>query len=79
MWGIFQYADCLSVLKDPRLSTKRAGAMLRNLPEDRRAEFAELAHLLGLWMLFMDAPEHTRLRKLMNKGFTPAAAETLRP
>jgi cytochrome P450 len=30
-------------------------------------------------MLFMDAPEHSRLRKLMNKGFAPAVAESLRP
>src|SRR5437016_13605216 len=30
-------------------------------------------------MLFFDAPEHTRLRKLMNKGFSPVAIESLRP
>jgi cytochrome P450 len=30
-------------------------------------------------MLFFDAPEHTRLRKLMNKGFSPIAIESLRP
>jgi cytochrome P450 len=27
---------------------------------------------------FLDAPEHSRLRKLMNKGFSPAVAESLR-
>jgi cytochrome P450 len=27
----------------------------------------------------MDPPEHTRLRKLLNKGFSPAAIESLRP
>jgi hypothetical protein len=30
-------------------------------------------------MLFIDAPEHTRLRKLMNRGFSPAGVESLRP
>lgn len=30
-------------------------------------------------MLFFDAPEHTRLHKLMNKGFSPPAIESLRP
>jgi hypothetical protein len=29
-------------------------------------------------MLFMDAPEHSRLRKLMNKGFSPSGMESLR-
>jgi hypothetical protein len=35
--------------------------------------------MLGLWLIFMDPPEHTRLRKLLNKGFSPAAIEALRP
>jgi cytochrome P450 len=33
----------------------------------------------GLWLMFMDAPEHKRLRKLLNKGFSSAAIEGLRP
>jgi len=79
MWAVFRYADCSSILKDSRLSAKRSAASLLALPAERRAEFAELARMLGLWMLFIDAPEHSRLRKLMNKGFSPAVAESLRP
>jgi cytochrome P450 len=79
IWAMLSYADCSSILKDSRLSAKRAGALLLALPAERRAEFAELAHMLGLWMLFIDAPEHSRMRKLMNKGFSPAVAESLRP
>lgn len=79
MWAVFRYADCSSILKDSRLSAKRSGTLLLALAAERRAEFAELARMLGLWMLFIDAPEHSRLRKLMNKGFSPAVAESLRP
>lgn len=79
MWAVFRYADCSSILKDSRLSAKRSAALLLALPAETRAEFAELARMLGLWMLFIDAPEHSRLRKLMNKGFSPAVAESLRP
>jgi cytochrome P450 len=78
MWAIFNHSDCSSTLKDPRLSAKRTGSLLLALPPEKRAEFAELARTLGLWMLFMDAPEHSRLRKLMNKGFSPARMESLR-
>jgi len=35
--------------------------------------------MLSVWLLFIDPPEHSRLRKLMNKGFSPAVAEGLRP
>jgi len=77
-WAVFRHADCSSLIRDPRLSARRAGAMLRVLPSGRQAEFAELAHMLGMGLLFLDAPEHSRLRKLMNKGFSPAVVEGLR-
>lgn len=78
-WAIFSHAECSSVAKDPRLSAKRAQQMLGPLPPSSRAEFSELARMLNLWLIFMDAPEHTRLRKLLNKGFSQAAVEALRP
>src|SRR5271156_6323290 len=79
VWSIFSYAECSSIAKDPRLSAKRAKQMLLPLPLSRQSEFSELARMLSLWLIFMDAPEHTRLRKLLNKGFSPAAIEGLRP
>ncbi len=78
-WAIFSHAECSSIAKDPRLSAKRAQQMLALLPPDSQSEFTELARMLNLWLIFMDAPEHTRLRKLLNKGFAPAAVEGLRP
>lgn len=78
-WAIFSHADCSTAIRDVRLTAKRAGMFLLTVTPERRAEFAELARLLGLWMLFIDAPEHTRLRKLMNRGFSPAIVESLRP
>jgi cytochrome P450 len=79
VWSIFSHAECSSIAKDPRLSAKRAKQMLLSLPLSRQSEFSELARMLGLWLIFMDPPEHTRLRKLLNKGFSPAAVEGLRP
>jgi cytochrome P450 len=79
VWSIFSHAECSSVAKDPRLSAKRAKQMLLPLPLSRQSEFSELARMLSLWLIFMDPPEHTRLRKLLNKGFSAAAVEGLRP
>jgi cytochrome P450 len=79
VWSLFSHAECSSIAKDPRLSAKRAQQMLLPLPFSRQSEFSELARMLGLWLIFMDPPEHTRLRKLLNKGFSPAAIESLRP
>jgi cytochrome P450 len=79
VWSIFSHAECSSIAKDSRFSAKRAKQMLFSLPIRRQAEFSDLARMLSLWLIFMDAPEHTRLRKLMNKGFSPAVVEALRP
>jgi cytochrome P450 len=79
VWSIFGHAECGSLAKDPRLSAKRAQQMLLSLPVSRQSEFKELARMFGLWLIFMDPPEHSRLRKLLNKGFSPSAVESLRP
>jgi len=79
VWAVFKHADCSTFLRDPRLSAKRTGTLIDEFPPEKQREFTELARTLSLWMLFFDAPEHTRLRKLMNKGFSPLAIESLRP
>ncbi len=79
VWAVFRHAECSLIAKDLRCSAKRAQQMLLPLPLSRQAEFSELARMLSLWLIFMDPPEHSRLRKLLNKGFSPAAIEALRP
>src|SRR5271156_5637274 len=79
VWAVFGHSECSAVAKDPRLSAKRAQQMIITLPPSSQAEFTELARMLGLWLIFMDPPEHTRLRKLLNKGFSAGAIEQLRP
>ena len=79
VWSIFSHGECALIAKDSRLSAKRAQQMLLPLPLSRQGEFSELARMLSLWLIFMDPPEHTRLRKLLNKGFSPVAVEALRP
>ena len=68
VWSIFSHAECSSIAKDPRLSARRAQQMLLSLPLSRQAEFGELARMLSLWLIFMDPPEHTRLRKTSQQG-----------
>jgi pimeloyl-[acyl-carrier protein] synthase len=80
MWVLTRHADVLRVLRDPSMS--------RNPRSSERVELlrstAELDELLTAEeaapsMLFVDPPDHTRLRTLVNKAFTPAAVERLRP
>ena len=78
-WLLTRYADVHSVLRSPGWSSDH-----RNSPE-HRAWIAEMGappavdELLAKVLLFMDAPDHTRLRNLVNKAFTPRRVERLRP
>lgn len=79
-WALFRHAECSAFLRDTRLSSGsgRMGAVLSQLGPEGRAKYSVLERSLEMWMLLHDPPKHTRLRKLMNKGFSPAVVEGLR-
>ena len=72
-----RYADCVELLRSPAVSvdaTKSAHAEARR-PTVQGANLAFDARP----MLFLDPPDHSRLRGLVNKAFTPRRVEGLRP
>lgn len=76
-WVLLRFADCEAVLRDQRWSG--ATGLRRVLPDGslapRRRTGVGGTQPLG----FTDPPEHTRVRRLMAKVFTPRAVESLRP
>jgi cytochrome P450 len=79
VWMVFGYEACVRILRDPRLSSVRPAAQLVAVNEDALSEFDELVRHMSRWLLLKDAPRHTELRKLMNRGFSPAVSEALGP
>jgi len=78
-WVLTRYEDIEAALRDPRLSSNRVDTV-RNVdsPEVPEATRQALKATLSLWMLFLDPPDHTRLRSLANKVFTPRVVENLK-
>ncbi|WP_243638998.1 cytochrome P450 family protein [Streptacidiphilus pinicola] len=73
MWLVTRYDDVRALLNDPRLSLNKATASSSG--EHGASMPAELdAHLQN-----SDPPDHTRLRRLVSKAFTPRGIEGLRP
>lgn len=74
-WVVTRYADVVTVLH--HFSANRTPT-----PEQFAAiglsQLAPLAQVMVKQMLFMDAPDHTRLRGLASTAFTPARVEALR-
>lgn len=78
-WVVTRYEDCQFVTLDKRFSADRMRPFFEHLPPERRAQVKELEWSVGLWAVFQDPPEHTRLRRLLNRGFTSRAIERIRP
>jgi cytochrome P450 len=80
-WLLTGYDDVSWLLRAPGLSVEddnvAADSLLRQLREDAYGDGAPRASSLS--MLDRDPPDHTRLRKLVSKAFTPRAIEELRP
>jgi cytochrome P450 len=79
VWAVFRYEACMSVLRDSRMSSVRPPQAMVAVPEEERVEFADFIEHAQRWLLFLDAPAHPRLRKLMNRGFAPLTVGRLRP
>ena len=79
LWLLTRYDDVFVALRDKRLSASRQAMYEQALPEEMKKEVAPLLEHLKNWLIFLDPPEHTRLRRLINTAFTPKMLEHLRP
>lgn len=68
-----RYEDCSRILRDPRVSSERERARL--VPPEVQAQAQERPRSF----LSLDPPDHTRLRGLVAKAFTPRVVSTLEP
>jgi pimeloyl-[acyl-carrier protein] synthase len=71
LWVLTRYDDCVTCLRDPRFGRDGFELLL--------AQFGEgSGEPLPRSMLFRDPPDHTRLRSLVNRAFTPRVIEGMR-
>jgi len=78
VWILPCWEDCVGLLRDPRFSAQKPFGELLAPGLGSEGEAHPLARTYFGMMLFRDAPDHTRLRNLVSKGFTPRRVEHLR-
>lgn len=79
-WIITRYADVKQVaLNNRQISADRLTPFFKSNPEYQSGSIQSLVRYLNHWMVFRDPPDHTRLRRLFTKAFTPTAVSNLRP
>jgi cytochrome P450 len=78
LWYLSRYDDTRFVLRDPRFGKHPEGSMPGFGVDDAdRSEY--MANFRRSSMLFLDPPDHTRLRGLVSREFTPRRVDALRP
>lgn len=77
-WLVTRHADVELVLRDPRFSAQRTGAWVKD-HEETRGELSGFQRLFARALLFLDAPDHPRVRKVLNTGFRPDVIHQLVP
>ena len=77
-WFIYRYDDVTEALRESRFSSARIQPALDRLSPEQRAERQPTYDVLMDWLVFRDPPDHTRLRKLVSRAFTPRAIESWR-
>ena len=74
-WILTRFKDCRAALRDPRLGNPEPGEEAPSLlaSSSRRRPDGPRS------LLFLNPPDHTRIRSLVSRAFTPRRVERLRP
>ncbi|HEY7054250.1 MAG TPA: cytochrome P450 [Mycobacterium sp.] len=74
-WVVTKHADVKEVSRRSDVFSSYENGVIPRFNDDIAREDIEVQRFV---MLNMDAPHHTRLRKIISRGFTPRAVERLR-
>lgn len=77
-WLVLGHAEARSLLGDPRLSSGGVMTRLEAMRVAMTGAEVSFSPALAKHLLNTDPPDHSRLRKLVNKAFTPRVVERFR-
>ena len=69
-WTVFGYDEVLDVLRSPDVSTAGVITRIRAIAPYNRLSPRAIDNF-ARWLLFVDPPDHTRLRSAVSRTFTP--------
>jgi len=76
MWMVTRYQDVSTLLRSPDFLSHTTFRRDHLRPETQ-FKMKQVDASLSDWIVFLDGPDHARLRRWLNKAFTPAAISSL--
>ena len=71
-WIITRYDDVTATIKNPHLTASRIEPFRQAVSKSANSpEVDETFGILADWMVFLDPPHHTRMRRLVSRVFAP--------
>lgn len=78
-WFVTRHTDVGAAFRDLRLSSDRVGTHYdHRMSAEDQDSYEELFGVLRRWLVFTDPPDHSRLRGLVHRAFTPRVVERMR-
>lgn len=79
-WVLTRYADVKAVCMDAAgMSSDRLRPFFAAMPSGEQEKIGQIIRYLSLWMVFRDAPDHTRMRRLAGRVFHVKSMQAMRP
>ncbi len=78
-WFLLRYHDVKRALRDERFSSDVFSSPAIRMICERSAGRKDLPFLDSPWIQQLDPPDHTRVRRLVNRGFTNTYIKSLEP
>lgn len=79
-WVLTRYADVKAVCMDATgMSSDRLRPFFAAMPSAEQEKIGQIIRYLSLWMVFRDAPDHTRMRRLASRVFHVKSMQAMRP
>jgi len=73
-WAITKHADVLAVSKNSKVFSSHVNGVIIRNPETATVDSVEMSKVV---IINQDAPDHTQLRSIISRGFTPRAIGAL--
>lgn len=78
-WLVLGYKETQALLLHPAASSRRAEAVINKAPPEVRDQITTFRETANKMLLFLDPPDHARMRQLVSKAFSMRTVRQLEP